>query len=100
MKFYKEVVIDTAIYPEVPQFDFQFRASIVIIVREDKDDEDLFWAEDTICTNTDPDIIDGRLDPKDGPFTLDECDIRKISFRTGKQGKKIKVRVWARAKIA
>lgn len=99
-RFYKEVEIDSNIYPADPQFDFGFRASIVIITRSDQDKDFLYWAEDTKCTVADSNIIDGKLEETDGPFTLDDCDVRKLWFRTHKQGQKITVRVWARANIS
>ena len=89
LRFFDEKEIKVAIYPVAPQFDFQFRATLMIIAVEGRGF--IEWSEDT------NERVDGKIIESDGPIVFDDIDVRKLWFRTNKTPK---VRVWARRRQA
>jgi hypothetical protein len=96
LKFFDEIEITNTAYPKNPQFDFNFRATLMIIAVNGRGS--IEWLEDTV-EKIDPSKPDGKILESDGPIVFDDIDVRKLWFKTEAK-RSPKVRVWAKKRQA
>lgn len=87
LRFFAEKEITVTEYPTIPQFEFEFRATLMIIAVSGRGF--IEWSEDT------SEKVDGKILETDGPIVFDDIDVRKLWFRT-ENSRSPSVRVWAK----
>ena len=86
-KYFDEIEINVTEFPDTPQFNFNFRATSVIIYVEGMGV--VTWSYSGNDSN-----IHGKLSSEQGSISFDGIDIDKIYMKT-EEGKNPLVRIWA-----